>query len=77
MTELKYNTLKNAISELSGVYKEDSAMQALTEIVAEVDKLEVEKPTPTLTKSEILAEKNPTKRLGLINDNMELFKGGK
>ena len=83
MTESKYNTLKNAINELSEIYGNEAGVQAIAEIANVVDKYEDKeaqaKPAqakPALTKQEILSEKNATKRLALINDNMELFKGG-
>lgn len=79
MTESKYNALKNAISELSEIYGNEAGVQAIAEIANVVDKYEDKEAQakPALTKQEILSEKNATKRLGLINDNMELFKGGK
>lgn len=78
MTESKYNTLKNAISELSEIYGNEAGVQAIAEIANVVDKYEDKEAQakPTLTKQEILSEKNATKRIQLINENIELFKGG-
>lgn len=53
MTESKYNTLKNAISELSKVYGKDPSVQAIMEIVTAIDRTEgiEEKETNLMDKS--------------------------
>lgn len=79
MTETKYETFKKATFELLEAQGGGDALEALREISNAVDRLEEEPASPAekaITKEEIMAIRNPEQRLKLINENIELFKGG-
>ena len=78
MTNTKYETFKKATFELLEAQGGGSTLEALKEITNMVDRLEDEPATSAktaITKEEIMATKNSGKRIKLIKENMELFKG--
>lgn len=54
----------------------DTYMELITEIKALRAEVEELRAKPKMTKEEILSVKDRSKRLALINENMDLFKGG-
>ena len=74
MTESKYSTLKNAISELSKVYGNDPSVQAIMEIVTAIDRTEgmEEKETGLMDKNEWIGL-GYTERIELKQTNPEQF----
>lgn len=74
MTESKYSTLKNAISELSKVYGNDPSIQAIMEIVTAIDRTEgiEEKETNLMNKSEWIGL-SYMERIELKQTNPEQF----
>lgn len=76
MTESKYNTLKNAISELSEIYGNEAGVQAIAEIANVVDKYEdkeAAKETKKMDKSEWIGL-GYMERIELKQTNPEQFK---
>ena len=74
MTESKYNTLKNAISELSKVYGKDPSVQAIMEIVTAIDRAEgIEETKTNLMDKNAWIDLGYMERIELKQTNPEQF----
>lgn len=72
----KYEMLKDAIKEFEELFGHETGFGAIVEIVKDIDRLEInnDDANDTITKDEIMAERDPKKRINLIAQYPKLFK---